>query len=210
MSSGKARYNGRRITALSEAPPGLAEAIGLHDPSPSEPSDITASEFVNQILDASIWAKEQLHEARAALTRQDAVAEYNDIIGAAKKLRDKLRKLSPDCDSLLGVDVDPLMCAHVLDDFIFKAEYAGLLSLRQHSKQKPNEAQHLIAVEMASRILAVARERGIKISGAGSSYYENSTSPAAKLLKTVGDAVGLTFEDVTWRDIIIEIKKTNN
>jgi hypothetical protein len=147
--------------------------------------------------------------SRLSLTKQDIQAECDSVSATLQQARDKLLGLSPDFDNLLGVNADPIGCADALSDMLQRVEDASRLIALLPSKPKPNKTQHVIAVEMATRVLSVAKANGMKISGSGGTHYGGTSSEAAKLLKKIGDEVGLSMAPLTWRNIISEVKKGN-
>jgi hypothetical protein len=220
MPSRKARYN---------APPTLGEVLKsggppklrdfseelrnrLRDfyPDKNAQTDPTfghpADNFAAEILSEAGWAIGELEEVRQSLTKQDIRAEHDDLIRTLTATRDKLRKLSPDLDRLIGVDADTLGCADALDALLAKVEVARSGIDARPKKRRPDQAQHAIAVEMAIRVLRVAKDHGSRIAATGNSDL-GYTSDAVQILKAIGDDIGLVLSDMTWRDITAEAKK---
>lgn len=70
------------------------------------------------------------------------------------------------------------------------------------------EKQSDVAVELTVRVLRVLNMYGIPASATANPDVE-SYSVAVKVLKDIGDAVGLHNKLVTWRGIIIKAKKAS-
>lgn len=183
-----------------------------------------ADTFVQEILAAARWALPQLAKIRTTLTKAEIVAERDDLLRTLVKVQNalctlplaqnKLRKLSPDFAQWFLAD--PLECADSLDVLIAQsksveaalntlittvksAKPPSMLTVR---KLKPRDSQHAVAVEMAVRVLRVAKNRGLPIAATAASKTSRG-SRAVKLLKLIGDDIGLILAELTWRDIII-------
>jgi hypothetical protein len=167
-----------------------------------EPADA----FVEEILSEAWWAKSALHVQEYEITKAEVRAEHVDLLKSLRAIEYKLRNLSPDLDRLLGIDADPLGCA---DQIALMAQHVITASAdvaRLSKAKKPVEKQHDIAVELAIRVLRVLQVYGIPAAATGDAYFAY-TSNAVKILKLIGDDLGIKRDQLTWRDTIIKAKQ---
>ena len=191
------------------------------DPTWGSPADV----FVSNILAEAWWAKSELHWQSFDLTKPEIRAEHADLLKVLKVAQSKVRSLSPDFDRLLGIDADPRGCADEISRLISRVEHAGDMLNSQPDARRTAEKHHEVAIGMAVRILCALMTYKIKPSGTASSYLPMAditeirggkkgdeatryVSDAVLILKAVGDDLGLVLAESTWRDIIIEAKKT--
>jgi hypothetical protein len=165
-----------------------------------------ADEFVNVILAEASWAMDELYWDRFTSTKQELRAVQADLLSVLKAARDKLLNLAPDFDRLLETDADPLGCADKLTKLIARIDGAGSAIDNLPTRRKLRVRQHGIAVEMTIRILRVLRGYGIKPSATANRDLDRQ-SDAVRILKAIGDDMGLTLSASTWRDMIIEAKR---
>jgi hypothetical protein len=157
-------------------------------------------------LSEAWWAKSALHVQEYEITKAEVRAEHVDLLKSLRAIEYKLRNLSPDLDRLLGIDADPLGCA---DQIALMAQHVITASAdvaRLSKAKKPVEKQHDIAVEFAIRVLRVLQVYGIPAAATGDAYFAY-TSKAVKILKLIGDDLGIKRDQLTWRDTIIKAKQ---
>ena len=152
---------------------------------------------------------------------------------------ESLIKISPDLDVLLGHDADALGCRDKLTRaatclsrygtapsmtlrveadvcgcrsdvaiLIARVDHAEELISRMPRAAKLADAQHHAAVEIAVRVLHSLLEYGVSTAATADSD-EMRTSDAIKILKIIGDQIGLRLAESTWRDTIIAARKSS-
>lgn len=118
-----------------------------------------------------------------------------------------MRRLSPDVDRLFPVRVEPLEWADYLSRMFENIEEIIATVNSSPRKESVPGVTRKIAVEMAIRVLRVAKEYQVKIK-ATADPYSKSYSSAVKLLAYVGNAVDFPFMPETWWNLIlIEARK---
>jgi hypothetical protein len=210
MPTAKPRYIGNGGGAK---PPEFSEGLRTElrkyypDKTPQQPSPLaqTADEFVNVILAEASWAMNELYWDRFTSTKQELRAAQADLLSVLKAARDKLLNLPPDFDRLLGTNADPLGCADELAALIAKIDAVGCTIDDLSTRRKLSERQHRVAVEMTIRILRVLCKYEIPPSATANADLDRQ-SDAVRILKAIGDDIGLTLSAVTWRDMVMEAK----
>ena len=182
-----------------------------------------ADTFVEHVLSAASNAAADMMWQESNVTKQELRAEQADVLKSLKATQDKLRKLSPPFSWLLEDGAVPLDVADSLDTIISQIEDTALVIGSLPIKRGSDEERHDIALEMAYRVLHILKANDIEISATCGSYNKLSdiTAPdydgtdvsqyisdAINILKAIGDDIGLDLANTTWRDIIIEAKKT--
>lgn len=210
MATSRAKYagngSGTQIDDFSDSVKNLLRGFyPINEPINESPFDHPADEFVNVILSEAWWAKSEMHWIRYQATKQELRAEHADLQKRLEEVKYKLRHLTPDFDRLLGVDADPLGCADSIATLLGFVEDAGRTINNLPDKKKLNAKQHAIATELALRVLRVLKQYNIKVSATASDDH-GYTSDAVKILKSVGDDIGLCRSESTWRDIIAGVK----
>jgi hypothetical protein len=174
------------------------------------PWEDPADTFVSHVLAAARGAVSDLHWQQLDLTKSEIRAEQLDLFKRLNDLHHKLRNLSRDFERLLPIGADPLGCADKLKELIGYVEGSGQNIDKLADARRPAEKQHDVAVEMAVRVLRVLKGYGIAVSATGGIGNVDSdyTSDAVQILRIIGADIGLVFADLTWRDKIIEAKKS--
>lgn len=182
-----------------------------------------ADNFVEQVLGAAGNAAADMMWQEFNVTKQELRAEQKDVLKSLNATQNKLRKLSPPFRWLLEDGAAPLRVADSLDAIIRQIEATALGIGSLPIKRGSDAERHDIAIEMAFRVLHVLKDNDIEISATCGSYNKlndittknyNGTdvsqyiSDAVKILKAIGDDIGLGLANTTWRDIIIEAKKS--
>jgi hypothetical protein len=172
------------------------------DPLWGHPADV----FVETVLSEAWWAKSALHAQEFEVTKAEVHAEHEDLLKSLRAAAGKLRNLSPDLDRLLGVNADPLGCADQIELLAQQVAAASEAVGRMNKAKKPIEKQHIVAVELALRVLRILQEYGIPAAVTGDAYFQY-TSKAVTILKLIGDDLGLVRDELTWRDTISKAKQ---
>ena len=128
---------------------------------------------------------------------------------------DKLRSISPDLDRLLGLDenrvvladADPLGCADKIHEMIEHFQRTIPLIDALPREKRSVEKEREIAVNMAIDVLRALKEYGIK-PAATAEKNSNYISPAVQILKAIGDDIHLTEDVYTWKNYIVDAKKS--
>lgn len=165
-----------------------------------------ADAFVEAVLGEAWEAKSALIARKYDVTKAESRAELQDLLKTLLAPVHKLRNLSPTVGRLLAVSADPLDCA---DQIQVLAQHVLALSEdveRMSNAKKPIEKQSEIAIEMAIRVLRILNEYDIPASATLHEVAKNA-STAVKILKLIGDDLGLVRNELTWRDIVIKAKK---
>ena len=139
-----------------------------------------------------------------SITKQELRAELRDLEKVLNAARDKLRSLSRDLDKLLTHE--PLDAADQLGKLLKHLVVTKTCIGNLPRKPKFGESQHAIAFEMTRRVLRILKENGISTAatlGAGKAQ----SSDAIVILKAIGDEIRIVRQEVTWRDLILEVKK---
>lgn len=211
MSTAKARYKGDGGEAKTKEfssklklilrgyfPSGQVDALDIW----GHPAD----HFVSQVLAEAQWALAELHWQKLDITKPEIRAEQHDLLRLLNSAHDKLRSLSPDFERLLDVNADPLGCADQIQKLVSHVEHVGQRIESLSLRMKPAEKQHRVAVELAIRVLPVLEQHEISTAATCDLTFDY-ISPAVCILKAISDDIGICFEEVTWRDIIMEAKK---
>lgn len=165
-----------------------------------------ADAFVEAVLGEAWWAKSMLYWQRFGITKDEVRAEQADLLKTLRECEYKLRNLSPDHSRLFGINADPLDCADRISLLIQSAATAAPAIERMEKARKPIEKQHDVVVELSVLVLRVLQQYGIRAAATGDDYFEY-VSDAVKILKLIGDDLGLVRDELTWRDAIIKAKR---
>jgi hypothetical protein len=172
------------------------------DPYFGHPADV----FVEAILGEAWEAKSVLIAQRYDVTRAEGRAELEDLLKILLTSVHKLRNLSPSVGRLLSMSADPLGCADQIEIFAQHASASYEDVERVSKAKKPSEKQSAIATEMAIRVLRILQDYGIPASATRQESVKPA-SKAVKILKLIGDDLGLVRDELTWRDIVIKAKR---
>jgi hypothetical protein len=86
------------------------------------------------------------------------------------------------------------------------ADAAAEVVAEMSKSRKLQDRQSAVIVESTIRILRVLKQYQIPAAATGDSYFPY-TSNAVRILKLIGDDLGLVRSKLTWRDIISEVKE---
>jgi hypothetical protein len=162
--------------------------------------------FVDDVLRAAEWARDQLDLEASALPRPDVEAELLQLQVLLETVVTKLRTLSRDVLNLLSIDLDPVDCADRNERCQVCIREASTKTKSLDTKMQAHRARAMIAHELAIRVLRVAHGYGMKIAASGSDGSGTYVSDAIKLLKLVGDHIGIKRQLLTWRGIVAKVK----
>ena len=212
MPSGKARFTGVTDEPIEDFSQEFEmdfesffkDKIALGDPVDKGGRPHPRHELVKVIL-AEVGAVLSLYsDQHESLTKEDICAEVNNLHKRLFTISTDLRRVSPDVDRLL--DADPLDCVDSIDIMVASLERAQLELYDLIAKLRTREIDHKIAVELAIRVLRVAKDYGFSVS-ATADLVHDSSSNAVKLLKLIGNQVQIVMSEVTWRYIIIKARQ---
>jgi len=177
-------------------------SLKYHVPEGTDGFDKTEC-FVEQLIAEARWAEARLAELRQALTKQEIKATFEKLITTLRGAAEQLRALPCDLEKLLEVDVNTLGCADMIEELLDKLRGVDQL-IEGKAKSYPLAVKNEVSIEMAVRVLRVLQEYGIKTSATGHANFENSWSDAVRILHLIGKVIGLEWEELTWRDKIME------
>lgn len=161
------------------------------------------------------WANGLLSEAHSAvsmmlwlrrrLTNAELQAERKDLLRTLNKADKCLSNLSHDLDIMLGVDADVRGCRDKVRELIPRVKATEDAIAKLPKAKKLRDAQHDAAVEMAIRVLRELKKCGVSTAATADTDL-GYISDAVKILKILGDEIGLTLAETTWKNVIIKVK----
>lgn len=165
---------------------------------------------------ADAWSSQLLTEARSAvwtvlgtalrLTNEELRAERLDLLCTLRKAARKLGTVSLDLNILFGVDTDLLGTRDSIKKIIhpIRTSLTQIALLPTAVKQK--NAESAAAQEMAVRCLRVFKGSGGKVL-ATADKDRDQFSDAIKILKILGDGLGISLSEVTWKKHISRARR---
>lgn len=156
-----------------------------------------ADGFANAMLSEAESAISMILGLRLRLTNEELRAERTDVLIALTKAEYCLSNLSHDFDIMLGVDADVRGCRDKLRELIPRVEGADAAIRRLSRAKRLTEAQAEAAVAMAIGVLRIWKGHGGS-TGATADVSFDRTSDAVKILKILGDGLGLCLAEKTW------------
>lgn len=175
------------------------------DPDWAHPADT----FVAILLVEVRWAIRERHRNRRGRTKPAIRNMHSSLLKRLRDIERDLRKLPPDLDRLLGGDADPVGCAEKINELVGSFERAaGHIDSLSSGKigKRPVELDHATAMEMSIRVLQVLKRHGIA-PAATDDGNGGSASDAVRILKLIGDDIGLRRSERTWRYIVSNAKE---
>lgn len=166
-----------------------------------------ADAWVNSLLAEAEGAVSMMLWLRLRLTNEELRAERQDLLNTLNKADKCLSTLSHDLDIMLGVDADVLGCRDKIRELVPRIEAAEAAISRLPRARKLSDAQHQAAVEMAIRVLRILKDYNISTAATADVNF-GYISDAVRILKIIGDELGLVLEPLTWRGIIIKAKQS--
>jgi hypothetical protein len=197
MSSGKANYSGD-IPQVRDVTPTLKVAL----------EDFKlGDEFVQYVLAVARDMLADIAYARMEHPKDDLQAEHAQTFSTLKAASEKLRNLSLGYVRLFPPGTDTAGLADSIDQLV--SNEAAIATAIQNAVTMPRavQSQQAIAIEMVVRVLGIAQEFGIKPTATYDPTFPNIISDAVRLVKIVGDEIGIVRGEVTWRKIIIDAKR---
>jgi hypothetical protein len=202
-----------------------------------------ADRFSNEVLAEARQVRAELEHLRLGINKSDLREEnqqlalriraaINKIKKAPKKhetlgfadLANKLRRMSPDLDRLLGVEIDPrgaavalesyatgkLDAIHCLSELSRLLDHIGTAGLDTviddaPEKLRDSELLHWSAVDLAARIDKVFEDFRLASSNHANAYT-NQASALIKVLDRVGRELKIRFSLVTWQAAVREAR----
>lgn len=163
-----------------------------------------ADNFVEAVLASARGAIAQRHWMTFDLTKDEFRAEQADMLKRLNGLLDRLENISLSFERLLDVDSDRFGTINKIKEFIEAIERTGPIIERMPKSERPREKHHKIAVRLAVDVLRTLAGYGIANNATATDLY---VSNSVKILKAIGDDIGLRLAETTWRDSIIEAKQ---
>ena len=179
------------------------DMTAVSDPAFDHPAD----SWVYNLITEAESAISMMLWLRKGLTNEELKAERKDLLNTLNKADNCLSKLSHDLDTMFGVDADVLDSRDKIRELVPYIEAAETAINRLQRAKKLADARHDAAVEMAIRVGRILNRSGITMPATEDTPFEY-TPEAIQILKTIGDEFGLVLEPLTWRDTIIEAKKS--
>jgi len=211
MTTAKAKYvGGGDEEPLPDFSDKLKNGLRAFYPNPEAEIDPEwghpADTFVEAVLGAAWWAKSARYWQRSEISKAEVRAEHADLLKVLRASEYKLRNLSPDHSRVFSVNADPVGWADAISLMIQSMATTAPAIEKLKKARKPIEKQHDVAVELSVLVLRVLQQYGIRPAATGDCYFEY-TSHAVKILKLIGDDLGLVRDELTWRDLIIKAKR---
>lgn len=201
-------------------------------------------QFADEVLSEARHVRAALEHLREGINKADLLEErrqlatrlqaaINKIKKAPRKyqvlgfsdLAGKLRRISPDLDSLLGTAADPRGSAGALEGFATgdvdaKSCAIALRDLLNHisapevanaindapEKLRDRETFHWAAVDLAARIGNVFENFGITSSAYASAHHDRASDLIA-VLDQVGKELKIKIAPVTWQSAVRESRR---
>lgn len=179
------------------------DMTAVADPAFDHPAD----SWVYNLITEAESAISMMLWLRKGLTNEELKAERKDLLNTLNKADNCLSKLSHDLDIMFGVDADVLDSRDKIRELVPYIEAAETAINRLQRAKKLADARHDAAVEMAIRVGRILNRSGITMPATEDTPSEK-TPEAIQILKSIGDEFGLVLEPLTWRDTIIEAKKS--
>ena len=171
------------------------------DPTFGHPADAWA----NSLLDVSYSGVSLMLSLRRRLTKAELRAERDDLLRTLNKAVSSLGTVSHDLDILFGINADVLGTRDKLKALIPFITDSGSRIAGLPRAKKLMDANHDAAVEMAIRALRVLKGHGGTTTATANRDLEY-VSDAIKILKIVGDELGLKLDETTWKKVMAEAK----
>ncbi|MBK9522876.1 MAG: hypothetical protein IPO13_14915 [Rhodocyclaceae bacterium] len=160
-----------------------------------------ADGFANAMLAEANTAVSIMLWLGRRLTKEELHAEQLDAMKVLKRAEYCLDNLSHDFDIMLGVDADILGCRDQIRALIPRIEAAKATISKLPRAKKLSQAQADASVEMAIRVLRVWKGYGGSVTATAdmaANAGRGQVSDSVKILKILGDALGLCLAEKTW------------
>ena len=171
------------------------------DPTFGHPADAWASallEVAETEVSMSLW----LHQR---LTKEQMRAEQAATLRYVNKAHAALAGMSYDLHNMLDCEVGVLECQDMIGNLIPHIE-GSLRKISALPPAKKNaQIQHIAALRMTVAVMRRLEEDGIRVTPTADKE-RGYISVGVQILKILGDALKLTLDETTWRDLIIEAR----
>lgn len=194
-------WNGLRAQVRRDLRSSCPNRTAVSDPTFGHPADAWA----DMLLDTAWGAVSMMRWLGLRLTKAELKAEHQSLLRTLRRAQWSLCNLSHDLDILLGVDADVSGCHDEIRALMSHVEHASPRIDALPPSKKFASAQHDAALEMAIRVLGELQRSGVSTAARG---LRDTTSVAVKILKIIGDAIGLQMANATWRDLITKAKRS--
>lgn len=172
----------------------------------TEPFGHPAEAWANALLSDAYGAVSAMLSLRRRLSNEELRAERQDLLNVLNRAVDRLGTVSRDLDVLFGIDADVLGTRDKLQELLpfIEAAESRIADLPRAMNKK--DAESAAALEMAIRCLRTFQGEGGKISGTVHMDMDY-ISTAVKMLKILGDELGLELNETTWKAVIARARK---
>lgn len=177
------------------------DKAAVEDPAWGHPADI----FVNEVLNASNWAASMIFNMQEDISAQELRVEYTDLLKALKTTEKKLRAISPDLDRLISADAEPQPLADQIQQMVDYLKAAKPLVDKMPRAKRPEQKKGPIAVDMTEKILSVIKGYDIQLTGEWMPGVRGKKMQIIKILKMVGDEIGLKLKQEAWRKLVQKV-----
>jgi hypothetical protein len=191
---------GRRVR--SKLRPFHPDKDAEDDPTFGHPSE----EWANALLIAADGAISLMYWLGRRRTNEELRAEQSDLLKALNAAAEKLGTVSHDLDILFGIDADLLGARDAIVNLVPFIEAAAHKINALPRARKMKDVQAGAAAEMALRCLRIIKGAGIKIA-ATADTYAGRASPAVRILKILGDELGLCLDESVWKRVVGNAKR---
>jgi len=169
------------------------------------PADAWANSLFITAYDAIVTT----HSHYKRPTNEELKAEHQDILTTLKKTESSLQNMSDDLRVLFDTNTGDTVRYACLDKI--KALIQHIEPIKKKIPKLPRamtqrKAEHQAALEMTARVSHILEDVGIPMSATADPDLERY-SDAVKILKILGENLGLWHEETTWKDTINQSKK---
>ena len=212
MPRGKANFSGLQSFDVGSFRGPVLKAIGATIKELNSDASDDYVSFVEEI-ESAVWiASRVLKEGFQENSVQDIKAELGKLIrwidrGEIERLQENIPTVSHDVwwairYASAGEDLD-FNDTHRLRNALVAASNS-----QPPHKSRPREYQHKAASELTKRVLAALDVHRANIQITLTVYADNAgCSDVVRLLKDLGDIIGLVLEPTGWRDLISLTRK---
>jgi hypothetical protein len=198
----EAQWRELDIQVQKKLRPLYPDQTAIADPTFGHPADEWATVLLNVAHDEISMAKWRGRRR----TNEQLRAEQEDVLKILKKAERCLGNLSQDLAKTLDQDADVLGCRDEIRKLIPRIEATTSKLGTLPRARKAQDVDHEAAINAARRILPILNADGIP--GAATANTDlGRVSNAIKILKIIGDSLGLTLAEATWKGVIIEAKR---
>lgn len=142
---------------------------------------------------------------RRRLTKEQLLAEQADLSKTLHRAVKNLEEVSHDLVIHFGIDADVLGTRDKINDLLRHVLASHERVSKLPPAKKDREARHAAAQEMAVRCLRIFKDHGGEISATVDKDLDY-VSDAVKVLKIIGDELGLVLDETTWRRTVAKAK----